>query len=74
VSSRHEDLCASGGIAPSFLTSALDGDTWSASHPGCLTPGERVSRSWCQAQAGTNDQIFITVLTVTVLFFVGRPL
>jgi hypothetical protein len=27
-------------IAPSFLTSALDGGEWSASRPGRLTPGE----------------------------------
>jgi hypothetical protein len=34
--------CAwSGGIAPSFLTSALDGGKWSASRPDRLTPGER---------------------------------
>jgi hypothetical protein len=26
-----------------FLTSALDGDEWSASCPGCFTPGERAS-------------------------------
>jgi hypothetical protein len=28
---RHENICGIGGIAPSFLTSALDGDEWSAS-------------------------------------------
>jgi hypothetical protein len=27
----------SGGIAPPFLTSALDGDEWSASRPGRFT-------------------------------------
>jgi hypothetical protein len=31
----------SGGIAPPFLTSALDGGEWSASLPGRFTPGER---------------------------------
>jgi hypothetical protein len=25
-----------------FLISALDGDVWSVSCPGCLTPGERI--------------------------------
>jgi hypothetical protein len=31
----------SGGIAPPFLTSALDGGVWSASGPCSFTPGER---------------------------------
>jgi hypothetical protein len=31
----------SGGIAPPFLTSALDGGEWSASRPCCFIPGER---------------------------------
>jgi hypothetical protein len=31
----------SGGTAPPFLTSTLDGGEWSASCPGCFTPGER---------------------------------
>jgi hypothetical protein len=31
----------SGGIAPPFLTSALDGGEWSASRPGSFTTGER---------------------------------
>jgi hypothetical protein len=31
--SRHEDEWGSGGIAAVFLTSALDGGEWSASHP-----------------------------------------
>jgi hypothetical protein len=31
----------SGGIAPPFLTSALDGGEWSASRPYRFTPGER---------------------------------
>jgi hypothetical protein len=30
----------SGGIAPPFLTSALDGGEWSGSHPGRFIPGE----------------------------------
>jgi hypothetical protein len=30
----------SGGIAQTFLTSALDGREWSVSRPGCFTPGE----------------------------------
>jgi hypothetical protein len=31
----------SGGIAPPFLTRALDGGEWSASRPCHFTPGER---------------------------------
>jgi hypothetical protein len=31
----------SGGIAPPFSTSTLDGGEWSASLPGCFTRGER---------------------------------
>jgi hypothetical protein len=37
----------SGGIAPAFLTSALDGGEWSASRLGRFTPGERtVGNHW----------------------------
>jgi hypothetical protein len=38
---RHEDVWRSGGVAPPFLTLALDGGEWSASHPGRFTSGER---------------------------------
>jgi hypothetical protein len=34
-------IWGSGGIAPPFLTSALDGGEWSASRPGRYTPEER---------------------------------
>jgi hypothetical protein len=33
----HEDMRGSGGITPSFLTSALDGVVWSASRPPSRT-------------------------------------
>jgi hypothetical protein len=36
----HEDKLGSGGIAPPFLTLALDGGEWSASHPCRFTPAE----------------------------------
>jgi hypothetical protein len=36
----HEDICASGGIAPPFLISALDGGEWSASRPCRFTSEE----------------------------------
>jgi hypothetical protein len=39
---RCEDTWGSGGIAPPFLTSALDGGGWSASRPCRFTPEERV--------------------------------
>jgi hypothetical protein len=35
----HEDIWESGGIAPSFLTLALDGSKGSASRLGRFTPG-----------------------------------
>jgi hypothetical protein len=38
---RHEDVWASGDIAPPFLTSRLDGDEWSASCLGRFTRVER---------------------------------
>jgi hypothetical protein len=39
----HEDVWGSGGIAPPFLTSALDGGERSASLPGRFTFGEGTS-------------------------------
>jgi hypothetical protein len=36
---NHGDKRGSGGIAPPFLTSALDGDKWSALHSGHCTLG-----------------------------------
>jgi hypothetical protein len=38
--SCHEELGRSGCIAPTFLTSELDGGEWSDSRPGRFTPGE----------------------------------
>jgi hypothetical protein len=37
---RHEDLLLNGGIAPSFLTSALYGGEWSASCSGRFNSGK----------------------------------
>jgi hypothetical protein len=39
--------CGSGGVAPPFLTSALDGGEWSASRHGHFTPGERAPNTHC---------------------------
>jgi hypothetical protein len=33
---KHNAVRACGGIAPAFLTSALDESEWSASRPGCV--------------------------------------
>jgi hypothetical protein len=40
--SRHKDVLGSGGIAPAFLTSELEGGEWLASRPGRITLGESV--------------------------------
>jgi hypothetical protein len=36
--------------------------------------GQSVSNSWCRAQSGAHDQIFITVWQLRCLVFVGSPL
>jgi hypothetical protein len=50
-----------GGIALPFLTSALDGDEWSASLPGCFTTGEnapdtRCVGGWVQSRSGRCEE------------------
>jgi hypothetical protein len=40
LSITDEDVWESGGIAPPFLTTAIDGTEWSASRPYCFNPGE----------------------------------
>jgi hypothetical protein len=40
LSTSHEDVWGSEGIAASFVTSALDGGDWSTSRPCRFTPGE----------------------------------
>jgi hypothetical protein len=50
----------SGGIDPPFLTSALDGGEWPASHPGSLIPGGRTSGTywigyWVGPRAGLGS-------------------
>jgi hypothetical protein len=50
----------SGGIAPPFLTSALDRDEWSASYaghftPGKTAPGKHCIRGWVDPRAGPDD-------------------
>jgi hypothetical protein len=41
------DINWSGGIAPLFLTSIIDGGEWSASWPGRFTARERVTSTHC---------------------------
>jgi hypothetical protein len=49
----HEDTLGSRGIAPSFLTSALDGSEWSASRPCRFTPEEEASGThWIGGSVG----------------------
>jgi hypothetical protein len=48
-----------GGVAPPFLTSALDGGEWSASHPGRFTsweraPGTHWTGGWVGPRAGLD--------------------
>jgi hypothetical protein len=50
----------------------LSSQSQSQSH--IATDGQSVSKFWCRAPSGAHDLIFITLLTVTVLSFVGRPL
>jgi hypothetical protein len=38
---KHNAVKAYGGIAPTFLTTALDGGEWSASRPDCFISRER---------------------------------
>jgi hypothetical protein len=56
---RYEGVWVSGGIAPTFLTLALDGGEWSASRPGHFTAGERAPDThwiggWVGPRAGLN--------------------
>jgi hypothetical protein len=57
--SCHKDIWGSGGIAPPFVTSALDGDEWSASGCNRYIPGENAPNthligSWVGPWAGVD--------------------
>jgi hypothetical protein len=41
---RHEEARGSGRLVPPLLTSALDGDKWSASCPGRFTSGKKAKK------------------------------
>jgi hypothetical protein len=48
----------SGGIAPPFLTSALDGLEWSASRPGRFTPSRKAAGTqWIGGWMGTEIRL-----------------
>jgi hypothetical protein len=51
----HEDICGSGGIAPPFLTSALDWGERSAWSPCRFTPGERAPGGRVGPTAGLDS-------------------
>jgi hypothetical protein len=55
----HEDIWASGGITPPFLTSALDGGELSGSCPNSFTHGETIADThwigrWVGPRAGLD--------------------
>jgi hypothetical protein len=56
VVARHEDIWGSRGIAPPFLTSALDGDDQSASRPYRFTPGTHWMGGWLSPRVGLNTE------------------
>jgi hypothetical protein len=56
----HEDIWGSGGIAPPFLTSALDRGEQSASHSGSFIPRERAPGThWIEGCVGPGASLGI---------------
>jgi hypothetical protein len=57
----HKDIWGSGGIAPPFLTSALDGGEWSASRSGRFITRERPpplsGTHWIGGRVGPDSAI-----------------
>jgi hypothetical protein len=51
-SPRREDVWGSGGMAPPFMKSALNGGEWSASRPCRFTPGKRPRYPLCRRLGG----------------------
>jgi hypothetical protein len=64
-----------------FLTSALDGEEWSASRPGCFTPEEKVpSIHWMGTGMGGTPEMGLNAVEKNLLpllgielRFLGRP-
>jgi hypothetical protein len=53
-----EDVSGSGGIAPPFLTSAIDGGEWSAPRPGRFTPVEVAPGAhWVGGKVGLRGRL-----------------
>jgi hypothetical protein len=50
----HEDMLGSESIAPSFLTSALDGNEWSTSLPGEICPDTYWIGDWVSPSGGMD--------------------
>jgi hypothetical protein len=83
---KHNAMKTSGGggggegIAPPFLTAALDGDEWSASRPCRFTPGEKAPGThwigrWVGLRVGPDDvekRKFLTLRGLE-LRLLGRP-
>jgi hypothetical protein len=59
----HDDLWGSGGIAPSFLTSALDGGEWSLSRPGRFTPDQDRRLGGPQSRSGSCGEEPVAIPT-----------
>jgi hypothetical protein len=54
----HKDIWGSGGVAPSFFTSALDGVEWPVSRLDRFTPGERApSTHWIEDWLGPRTDL-----------------
>jgi hypothetical protein len=53
----HEDTWGSGGIAPPFLTSALERGEWSASRPGRFISGEEIPGTHWIDQVGPTAHL-----------------
>jgi hypothetical protein len=61
---------AYGGVNVQFhilLTSALAGDEWSASRPGCFTPGTHWIGGWLDPRAGLDNGEKRKFLTLPLL-------
>jgi hypothetical protein len=58
IKNHNEEVCGSGGLAPPFLTLALDGGEWSASRPGLFflgtAPGNLRLGGWVNTRAGLD--------------------
>jgi hypothetical protein len=66
----------SGSIAPSFLTSALDGDEWSASRPCRYSSEKRAPGThWigvCVDLTIGLSELFIIVITIIIIIIITQ--